>query len=29
VADGMLVLYANDDKPEGNVGAGDVTVKVQ
>lgn len=28
-ADGMLVVFANDDKPEGNVGAGDVTVKVQ
>jgi len=28
-ADGMLVVYANDDKPEGNVGSGDVTVKVQ
>lgn len=27
-ADGVLVVYANDDKPEGNVGAGDVTVKV-
>lgn len=28
-ADGVLVVYANDDKAEGNVGGGDVRVKVQ
>lgn len=27
-ADGTLILYVNDDKPEGNVGFGDVTVTV-
>jgi hypothetical protein len=25
---GTLVLYANDDRPQDNVGAGDVTVTV-
>lgn len=28
-ADGTLVLYANDDKPEGNIGSGEVTVTVK
>jgi hypothetical protein len=28
-ADGMLILYANDDKAEGNVGWGEVTVTVK